>query len=206
MTKGNGKRSIPHEWVSVDYTLQHQAPFIIDVRVKRGDETFEKTLDASDDKTWPLAMYGLRFEDLQQERVADGILDAMGMGLNRTVRSVRMIYQGLYAIMFGRISVKMMSGPITMAQASYFLAGQGCLATPPLDGPHQHQPRRSEFPTDPGPRRRPHGLPHLRSDPRQTGPRMGASLGIVHRPSDDRLPDAVCDRVGYLANIFRVKS
>ena len=113
-----------HQWVSIDYTLQLQAPFIIDVRVKRGEETFEKTLEAKDDTSWPVPMFGLRFEELQREQVADGILDAMSMGLDRTVRSIRMIYQGLYAIMFGRISVKMVSGPITLARASYLIAGK----------------------------------------------------------------------------------
>ena len=124
VVEGKWEEIESHQWAAVDYTLQLQSPFVMDVRVKRGDETFEKTLEATDDTSWPEAMYGLRFEDLQRERVADGIIDAMGMGLDRTVRSVRMIYQGLYAIVFGRISVKMVSGPITLARASYIIAGK----------------------------------------------------------------------------------
>ena len=113
-----------HEGVSIDYTLQRQPPFIIDVRVKRGDETFEKTLEATDDKTWPVPIYGLMFEEFQNEQVADNIIEAMGMGLDRTVRSIRMIYQGLYGIVFGRIPLTGISGPITLAHASYLIAGK----------------------------------------------------------------------------------
>jgi regulator of sigma E protease len=37
---------------------------------------------------------------------------------------IKTIYQNLYAMVFGRISVKMMAGPITLARTSYILAGE----------------------------------------------------------------------------------
>ena len=104
-----------HQWGFANYRLQLQAPHVIDARVKRGDETFEVTLAATEDPSWAVADRGLELSPERRLQKAEGLLEALRMGADRTVRSVKMIYLGLYSMVFGQISYKMMSGPISLA-------------------------------------------------------------------------------------------
>jgi regulator of sigma E protease len=113
-----------HQWAYVDHKLQLMPPHRLDAKVERGGQTVEVTLAAADDPTWPVAERGLYLEDDRRTLKADGLVDALRLGAYRAVRSGKMIYQQLYAMVFGRISVKLMSGPITLARASYLIAGQ----------------------------------------------------------------------------------
>jgi regulator of sigma E protease len=45
------------------------------------------------------------------------------MGLHRTSRTIKVIYQTLYATIFRQISVKTFSGPLSIANASYKIVG-----------------------------------------------------------------------------------
>jgi regulator of sigma E protease len=113
-----------HQWGFADYRLQLQAPHVLDAKVKRGNETFEVTLAAAPDYTWPVPDRGLDLSPERRLQKAEGLLEALKMGADRTVRSVKMIYLGLYSMAFGQISYKMMSGPISLARVSYILAGE----------------------------------------------------------------------------------
>lgn len=121
---GNWDDVLPHQWAFVDYKLQRQAPHQFDAKIERGGQTIEVSLNAVEDKTWPVVERGLELMPETRTQKADGIVDALQMGAQRTVRSVKMVYLGLYSMVFGRISVKMMSGPITLARASYIIAGE----------------------------------------------------------------------------------
>jgi regulator of sigma E protease len=114
----------PHQWAYADYRLQLQAPHVMDARVKRGNQVFEVTLAATEDPTWPVADRGLELSPERQLQKAEGLIEALRMGADRTARSVKMIYLGLYSMIFGQISYKMMSGPIGLARVSYILAGE----------------------------------------------------------------------------------
>jgi regulator of sigma E protease len=107
-----------HQWAYVDATFQMQAPHVFEARVKRGDETKEVSLAGVADESWPVPERGLILMPETRTQKADNILEALSMGVDRTSRSIKMIYQNLYALVFGRISVKVMSGPITLARAS----------------------------------------------------------------------------------------
>ena len=113
-----------HQWAYADYSLQYQAPHAFDARVKRGNETVEVSLAATDDRAWAVPERGLYLSPERRLQKAEGLLEALGMGADRTARSVRMVYLGLYSIVFGQTSYKMMSGPITLARVSYILAGE----------------------------------------------------------------------------------
>lgn len=109
----------------LDSTLQLQAPHTLDLKVKRGEEEIEVSgLAAADDESWPVAAGGLIFGKELRTLKADDIGEALGLGWQRTVRMVKNTYQGLYALVAGRVSVKVMSGPITLARAGYILAGE----------------------------------------------------------------------------------
>jgi len=114
----------PHQWAFADQKLQVQAPHTFEAKINRGGTEVIVALAAANDTSWPVVERGLSLMPDTRLQKADGVIDALGMGMNRTVRSIKMIYQGLYSMAFGRISVKMMSGPITLARASYLIAGQ----------------------------------------------------------------------------------
>jgi len=113
-----------HHWGMVDYTLQSQPPHKVELKIDRGGQEVKVTLDATPDTTWPVPADGMVFmKDLQTQK-ADSVGSALQMGARRTLRAIKSTYQGLYGMIFGRISVKLISGPITLARASYILAGE----------------------------------------------------------------------------------
>jgi regulator of sigma E protease len=113
-----------HQWAYVFAALQAMDPKEIDLKVERGGGTVEATLKAEPDETWPIADRGLYFQLDTRLHKASDLLDALGLGLHRTVRTVRVIYQNLYAMVFGRVSAWTMSGPLTIADVSYKIAGE----------------------------------------------------------------------------------
>ena len=123
-TTGSWNEVSPHQWALVDHNLQRVAPHACDLKVVRQGQTVEVSLTAVDDTTWPLADRGLDLTPDTRIQKADGIAQALDMGAHRTVRMIKTIYQNLYAMVFGRVSVKVMAGPITLARASYLIAGE----------------------------------------------------------------------------------
>ena len=114
----------PHQWAFVDMNLQYTAPHTIEVKIERDGQKITAELTATPDPTWPIPSIGLALSNETRTQKADGVLEALEMGGYRTLRAIKMTYQGLYAMVFGRISPLLMSGPITLARASYLIAGQ----------------------------------------------------------------------------------
>jgi regulator of sigma E protease len=113
----------PHQWASADAVYQLNAPEL-DIKVKRGDEVKDVTLKGGTATAWPLEDRGLIFQAETQVQKAHDIGDAMRLGGLRTVRFVKTVYMNLYAMVIGRVSAKTMSGPLTIANVSYRLAGE----------------------------------------------------------------------------------
>ncbi len=112
------------QWASADAAFQNSPPEI-DLRVKRSEtETFEVTLKGVEDKEWPTDDRGLLFQTETQIQKASGVADAIELGAQRTLRFIKVVYMNLYAMAFGRVSVKTMSGPLTIATVSYRFAGE----------------------------------------------------------------------------------
>ena len=72
---------------------------------------------------WPAVDRGFVFNFDTRIQIAEDPWDAVKMGMHRTWRTVKVIYQTLYATIFRQISAKTMSGPLTIASASYNIAG-----------------------------------------------------------------------------------
>jgi len=112
-------------WVYVDFKLQSIPPHKMNLVIHRaGQEVKIENLTAVDDPKFPVPAEGLAFREELRLQKAESVGEALEMGYRRTIRAIRATYQGLYGMVFGRISVQMMSGPITLARASYILAGQ----------------------------------------------------------------------------------
>ncbi len=104
-------------------SMQHLPEDRFDVKVKRGDADVEIALTVSADESWPAVDRGFYFPTDSRVRKADNVWEALQMGLHRTLRTVNVIYQTLYATVFRQISAKTMSGPLTIANVSYKIAG-----------------------------------------------------------------------------------
>jgi regulator of sigma E protease len=113
-----------HQWAFIDYTVQQQAPHKIEVKFERDGQELTAMLEATPDTSWPVMPWGLNLTMATVVQKADGIVEALQMGGYRTYRGIRMTYQGMYGIIFGDVSVKSMSGPITLGRISYLIAGQ----------------------------------------------------------------------------------
>ena len=113
----------PHQWASYEGILQRLPPHEMDVRIKRGEETQEVTLKGRPDPSWGLPDRGFHFEYDFRLQKANSIGEAIELGAYRTVRFIKIVYQNLYAMIFGRVSAKTMSGPLTIASVSYKIAG-----------------------------------------------------------------------------------
>ena len=72
---------------------------------------------------WPAVDRGFYFPYDTRTLKTDDPWDAVKMGMRRTWRTVTVIYQTLYATIFRQISAKTMSGPLSIANASYKIAG-----------------------------------------------------------------------------------
>ena len=113
------------QWALVDATVQQVPPHEIDVKVKRGDETLpEVTLTGKPDPAYGLPERGLRFDTDFRTQTAADVGDAVQLGAYRTVRFVKTVYLNLYAMVRGRVSLRTMSGPLTIATVSYRIAGE----------------------------------------------------------------------------------
>lgn len=113
----------PYQWASADSAFQAGPPEV-DVRVKRGDEVKEVTLKGTPNTAFPTEERGLIFQTETQVQKATDVGDAIGLGAQRTGRFIKVVYMNLYAMAFGRVSVKTMSGPLTIATVSYRFAGE----------------------------------------------------------------------------------
>jgi regulator of sigma E protease len=113
----------PRQWASHEEVLQRLRPHEVDLRIKRGEEVEEVTLKGRPDPAWGMPDRGIVFEYDFQLQKADGVGEAIELGAYRTVRFIKIVYQNLYAMVFGRVSPKTMSGPLTIASVSYKIAG-----------------------------------------------------------------------------------
>lgn len=124
VTTGDWDELQKHQWGSAEAAFQTRPPHAIDLKVRRGDEVSEKTLTARPDPARPTADRGLLFQpDTRTIRAADAG-DAVYLGARRTVRFVKEVYMNLYGYIRGRISVRTLSGPLSIANAAYKIAGE----------------------------------------------------------------------------------
>jgi regulator of sigma E protease len=113
-----------YQWAYVFNELQAHNPKEIDVKVERAgvEGLKELKLSTTPDPDWPVIERGLNLMVDTRLQKADDLGEALAMGGHRTLRTVRMIYQNLYAIIFGRVSVMSLSGPLKIANVSYNIA------------------------------------------------------------------------------------
>jgi len=114
-----------NQWAFVFFELQITDSPQVTLRIKRGEgEPIELNVTAEPDTSWTIPYRGVYLRDDIRVQKAEGILEALGMGANRTYRTIKLIYQNLTAMLIGRVSAYTMSGPLTIASVSYSIAGE----------------------------------------------------------------------------------
>ena len=94
----------------------------ITVRVNDSDE--EITLKARPDPSWPKPERGLVLKADTRIQRADGVFDAIGLGLKDTYAKIIQVYGTLRGIITNRISPRILGGPITIARVAFNIAGE----------------------------------------------------------------------------------
>jgi regulator of sigma E protease len=114
-----------HQGTALYVALQSETVTKLDLKVTRaGNPDVEVTVTAVPaTNDWPAVDRGFFFPFDTRLQKADNPWEAVTMGLHRTWRTVKVIYQTLYATIFRQISAKTMSGPLSIANASYKIAG-----------------------------------------------------------------------------------
>jgi regulator of sigma E protease len=117
------------QWAYVSHYLQENAEFKeVTLRVEHEGETKELVVTAVEDRTWPLADRGLHLMPDFRIQKADNFGSAVAMGVDRTVDSIKQIYQTLVALVTGLISPKLVGGPLAIAEMAYYSAGDNVYA------------------------------------------------------------------------------
>ncbi|MBX9580387.1 MAG: site-2 protease family protein [Gemmataceae bacterium] len=125
VTAGDWDELKPHQWASAEAAFQSRPPHEIDLRVKRADGTTEEvTVRGREDRDRPAADRGLVFQPETRTVQAADLGDALALGARRTVRFIKEVYMNLYGYLRGRISTKTLSGPLSIANAAYKIAGE----------------------------------------------------------------------------------
>src|SRR5262249_34006127 len=121
------KKLESNQWATVATTYQQEVESNeIGLRIERGSEQLEVTLTGETDRTWPKPERGLYLDAVEHLQHAEGsFFKALELGVNKTYRSIVNIYLSLKSMIFGRISVKNLGGPIMIARVAYDFAGQG---------------------------------------------------------------------------------
>ncbi|MFO0798394.1 MAG: site-2 protease family protein [Gemmataceae bacterium] len=124
-SEGKWRDVKPHQWAAIDAVFQAAPSHEIDLKLKRGDAEVETGFIAAvAEPGHGLPERGFLFEFEERLQKADGVTEAIRLGWFRTGRFVLTVYQSLYGMVFGQISAKTLSGPLTIATVSYRLAGE----------------------------------------------------------------------------------
>ena len=114
-----------NQWGYFFEAMQSLPTHNFELKIQRGNaEPTIVAFTAVEDKTWPRVDRGFLFESELAINKAENIGEAFQKAGHRTLRMIRVIYQNLYAMLFGRISAMTMSGPLTIASFSYDIAGE----------------------------------------------------------------------------------
>jgi regulator of sigma E protease len=113
----------PNQWAGAWSLLQSGDVQEVSLKLERGDQVV--VLEPRLDGTWPLAERGLiLIPDMRMQR-ANGIGQALYMGLYDTATTILDVYGNLRGMVTGRISFTNVGGPLTIGVVAYKFAGMG---------------------------------------------------------------------------------
>lgn len=123
----NEERTLDPEdnWAYVLRWLNQHSTRVANVTVKvlRNKDLVTVKMAPVADSSWPLADRGWFFMPDERRKQADNIVEAVGFGLSDTGNFMMQVWQTLRGMFTGRLSVKNLGGPITIADTAYRIAG-----------------------------------------------------------------------------------
>lgn len=117
-------------WPGIFFQLQPMpltTLFTITVADASGTERTIENVTMVNLPDWHYYSRGLILEPEQKLRVAENILDAVVIGARESYRFVGNIYLNLYSLIRGSISVKLLNGPLGLAEMTYRVAQIGLI-------------------------------------------------------------------------------
>jgi regulator of sigma E protease len=119
------KLDLKNNWANVGFWLYGRTAPVTQVKltIQRAKETQTVALVPAVDETWPLVDRGWIFMPDERRQKADNIVEAVSLGLRDTKNNMKEVLQTLYSMFSGRVSVKLLGGPITIAKTAYRIAG-----------------------------------------------------------------------------------
>ena len=115
----------PGQWANLSFEL-FQRPYKfkkLEFKVERDKAEKIVEIPIADDKTWPLPERGWKLGMDMRRVKATSTLEAIGMGLKDTQNRMMEVFLNLRGMIRGRIAVKNIGGPLTIAHATYRFAG-----------------------------------------------------------------------------------
>ena len=120
-----GQEKVFDQWAHWFWAFQHYADYPeVELKVRRGKDLLPEPvrLTAKEDKDWPLADRGIELMLSYKLQKADSIGEALIFGKDRTVGMIKQIYLNLARFTSGRISPKLLGGPIEIAKQTFSAA------------------------------------------------------------------------------------
>jgi regulator of sigma E protease len=124
MSSDRGHEKPFDQWAHYFWVLQRWDYHEVQVVVRRGNELLKEPvrLKAKEMKDWPLTDRGLLFQLSFKTQKADTIGQALMFGLDETIAKLKLNYLQLRSLLSGRISAKLLGGPIEIAAQAFSAA------------------------------------------------------------------------------------
>ena len=129
--KTNEDKETIHNWAYAFWKMQSVHTRNVKLHVQspgEGDTGKVRVIELKPrpvNEDWFLPTRGFMLTPLMNPRKADGVADALGMGVTHTKNNMTDIYLTLRSLFGGRISVKELHGPIGIATVAYHVASRG---------------------------------------------------------------------------------
>ena len=108
----------------VRWLYQRSAPVVnVQLKVLRNQKPTTVDIKPVFDPSWPLADRGWVFMPDERRKQADNFAEAISFGLSDTGNFMMQVWQTLRGMITGRLSVKNLGGPLTIADTAYRIAG-----------------------------------------------------------------------------------
>jgi regulator of sigma E protease len=115
------------QWAHYHYALQGNDFAIVEVKIKRGGDLLKEVFSLDPavlDPTWPSVERGFIFLTETRKEEVTSLVQAMGLGINRSVEFIQNILLSLKNILTNRISVESIGGPKMIAEQAFTVANE----------------------------------------------------------------------------------
>ena len=124
--EGNWQKLEPNQWGYVAFLGIQQYPTLekVSLKVVRSKEENNKEFDIVPvlDHSWPSTELGLIFQSDMRRQWADTLWGAVQLGFSDTHDNVMTVFNNIRSMATGRVSFKLLSGPISIARFAYLFA------------------------------------------------------------------------------------